>query len=618
MRRALRRVITLLILAGLGYGFYWFGNIFLWPPPDRSTIRAVGMVEAPEVNITSRIAGRITDLKLLEGDRVTRGQVICRIEDIDIRNQLRKAEADLLQAQANMMNAKRTLDRDERLYAQKVIAVKDRDDAQTAYDQAVASVASNKANVDFFKDQLTDTAIVSPVDGVVVNKALEVGEWVTPGTPDPHRRRSDHHLGARRRAGNRPRIDLRRQGRHCRASDRPAGDFQWTRDGDRAGRKLRDRARRAAWTAGHPHLLRQGAGAAGRWRIETRDDSGSIVRAASRWNPTSAAITTKDLCKRFGSFTAVKGVTLEVERGEVFGLLGPNGAGKTTLVRMLTTLLPPTSGEARVAGEDIARYPTRVRKKIGVIPQAMTSDLDLTGWENIDIYGEFYGMPRRQRRERAERLLDMVGIRDRAQDLVATYSGGMRRRLEIARGLIHSPEVLFLDEPTIGLDPQSRLAVHDLLVKLRQESELTISLTTHYMDEAESLCDRIAIVDHGTVVALDTPQGLKASIKGSDRIELEVKGPIDQIVAMLSERPEIHDVKREGADGKLTIRASDGAHALPNLISQIDAINGEVTSINLHRISLEDVFIELTGRSLRDEPAQKVSLLVGAGMPQRR
>ncbi len=183
MRRALRRVITLLILAGLGYGFYWFGNIFLWPPPDRSTIRAVGMVEAPEVNITSRIAGRITDLKLLEGDRVTRGQVICRIEDIDIRNQLRKAEADLLQAQANMMNAKRTLDRDERLYAQKVIAVKDRDDAQTAYDQAVASVASNKANVDFFKDQLTDTAIVSPVDGVVVNKALEVGEWVTPGTP---------------------------------------------------------------------------------------------------------------------------------------------------------------------------------------------------------------------------------------------------------------------------------------------------------------------------------------------------------------------------------------------------------------------------------------------------
>ena len=334
--------------------------------------------------------------------------------------------------------------------------------------------------------------------------------------------------------------------------------------------------------------------------------------------PGSAAIATNDLCKRFGSFTAVKGVSFEVARGEVFGLLGPNGAGKTTLVRMLTTLLPPTSGEAQVAGEDVTRHPTRVRKRIGVIPQAMTSDLDLTGWENIDIYGEFYGMGRRQRRERAERLLDMVGIRDRAQDLVATYSGGMRRRLEIARGLIHSPEVLFLDEPTIGLDPQSRLAVHDLLVKLREESELTISLTTHYMDEAESLCDRIAIVDHGVIVALDTPQGLKASIKGSDRIELEVSGPIEQIVAMLNDRPEIHDVKREGESGKLSIRASDGAHALPNLISRIDEIGGEVTSINLHRISLEDVFIELTGRSLRDEPAQKVSLLVGAGMPQRR
>jgi RND family efflux transporter MFP subunit len=183
VRRIIRRIITLMIVIGLGYGFYWFGNIFLWPPPDRSTIRAVGMVEAPEVNITSRIAGRITDLKLLEGDRVARGQIICRIEDIDIRNELRKAEADLLQAQANMMNAKRTIDRDERLFSQKVIAAKDRDDARTAYDQAVASVASNKANVDFFKDQLKDTAIVSPVDGVVVNKALEVGEWVTPGTP---------------------------------------------------------------------------------------------------------------------------------------------------------------------------------------------------------------------------------------------------------------------------------------------------------------------------------------------------------------------------------------------------------------------------------------------------
>jgi RND family efflux transporter MFP subunit len=183
MRKVIRRIVTLVILVGLGGGFYWFGNIFLWPPPDTSIIRSVGMVEAPEVNITSRIAGRITDLKLLEGDRVKRGDIICRIEDIDIRNELRKAEADLLQSQANLRNAKRTLDRDEKLFAQHVIPTKDRDDAQTACDQAEAAVASNKANVEFFQDQLHDTAIVSPVDGVIVNKALEVGEWVTPGTP---------------------------------------------------------------------------------------------------------------------------------------------------------------------------------------------------------------------------------------------------------------------------------------------------------------------------------------------------------------------------------------------------------------------------------------------------
>jgi len=183
MRAVIRRIVTLLILAGLAFGFYKFGSIFLWPPPDTSTIRVVGMVEAPEVNLTSRIAGRITELKLLEGDRVTRGQVICRIEDIDIKNQLAKAEADTLQAEATMMNAKLTLGRDERLYAQRVIATKDRDDARAVYDEAVAAVASNKANVQYFKDQLHDTAIVAPVDGVVVNKALEVGEWVTPGTP---------------------------------------------------------------------------------------------------------------------------------------------------------------------------------------------------------------------------------------------------------------------------------------------------------------------------------------------------------------------------------------------------------------------------------------------------
>jgi ABC-2 type transport system ATP-binding protein len=306
-----------------------------------------------------------------------------------------------------------------------------------------------------------------------------------------------------------------------------------------------------------------------------------------------------------------------VRRGEVFGLLGPNGAGKTTLVRMLTTLLPPSGGHATVAGEDVARHPRRVRERIGVIPQALTSDLDLTGWENIDIYGQFYGVPRRQRHQRAERLLEMVGIKERAHDLVATYSGGMRRRLEIARGLIHSPEVLFLDEPTIGLDPQSRRAVWDLLEALRKESEITISLTTHYMDEAEHLCDRIAIVDRGKIIALDTPAGLKRGVDGSDRVQLEIEGDDERAANALSSESYLREVTIAG-DGRITLTTDDGAHILPRLIDCVEGAGAHVKSVSVQKLSLEDVFIRYTGRSLRDEPAKKVSLWVGAGMPQSR
>ena len=281
--------------------------------------------------------------------------------------------------------------------------------------------------------------------------------------------------------------------------------------------------------------------------------------------PDSLAIQTKDLTKRFGAFTAVDKVNFEVRRGEVFGLLGPNGAGKTTLVRMLTTLIPPSGGQAFVAGFDVARHPRQVRENIGVIPQALTSDLDLTGWENVDIYGEFFGLSRRERRERGHRLLHMVGLTERANDLVATYSGGMRRRLEIARGLIHSPEVLFLDEPTIGLDPQSRRAVQDLLETLRKESEITISLTTHYMDEAESLCDRIAIVDGGKIIALDTPVGLKSTVPGADRIDLVVeKNPV-AIAEMLKPMPYLREVNLDGGN-RLQLSSNDGARAIPKIL----------------------------------------------------
>jgi ABC-2 type transport system ATP-binding protein len=331
----------------------------------------------------------------------------------------------------------------------------------------------------------------------------------------------------------------------------------------------------------------------------------------------STAIRVEALAKRFGDFTAVDAVSFQVERGEVFGLLGPNGAGKTTLVRMLTTLLVPSAGHAWVAGYEVSSAPHQVRERIGVIPQALTSDLDLTGWENIDIYGEFYGVRRRERHARAHRLLEMVGLSERAGDLVATYSGGMRRRLEIARGLIHAPEVLFLDEPTIGLDPQSRHAVWDLLGQLRAESEITISLTTHYMDEAEQLCDRIAIVDGGRIIALDTPDGLKSQIAGSDRIELEVEGDVDTVAAMLEQRPGVHEVQRTGP-AALSVAIDHGAREIPRLVDAVEAVGARVAAVSVHRLSLEDVFIHFTGRTLREERARKVGFFITPVMPPGR
>jgi ABC-2 type transport system ATP-binding protein len=329
-----------------------------------------------------------------------------------------------------------------------------------------------------------------------------------------------------------------------------------------------------------------------------------------------AAISARGLTKRFGAFAAVDAVTFEVRRGELFGVLGPNGAGKTTLTRMLTTLITPTAGEATVAGADVTRQPERVRERIGVIPQALTSDLDLTGWENVDIYGEFYGIHRRIRHQRARELLRLVGLSERAGDLVATYSGGMRRRLEIARGLIHSPEVLFLDEPTIGLDPQSRRAVWDLLDAIRGQTGLTISLTTHYMDEAEALCDRIAIVDGGKIIALGSPAELKTMVKGSDRIELEVTGESDRAAALLKQQPYALAVARDES-GQIAVTVDDGARVMPRLIAALDEAGVSVASIRLERMSLEDVFIQFTGRRLREETARKPGFFnLTMGMPR--
>jgi ABC-2 type transport system ATP-binding protein len=231
----------------------------------------------------------------------------------------------------------------------------------------------------------------------------------------------------------------------------------------------------------------------------------------------NVAIDVQNIVKKFGDFTAVKGISFQVQQGEVFGLLGPNGAGKSTLIRMLVTLLPPTSGTALINGFDVARQPDDVRRSIGVIPQAMTSDLELSVEENLIIFAKLYGVPRDTRKKLIAELLEAVELTQWRDKPVKNLSGGMRRRVEIARGLVHEPRVFFLDEPTTGLDPVSRTAVWEMLDRVRKSRDLTVLVTTHYMDEADKLCDRIAIVDHGQLVVLDTPANLKASIPGATK-----------------------------------------------------------------------------------------------------
>jgi ABC-2 type transport system ATP-binding protein len=230
----------------------------------------------------------------------------------------------------------------------------------------------------------------------------------------------------------------------------------------------------------------------------------------------TAIIEVRELVKRFGEHTAVNGISFEVEKGEVFGLLGPNGAGKSTTIKMLTTLLPPTSGGAKVAGSDIARQTAAVRRSIGYVPQALSADGALTGFENLLIFAKLYDLPRRERKQRVREALAFVGLADASDQLVQRYSGGMIRRLEVAQALLHEPQVLFLDEPTVGLDPVARQAIWDHLARLRSETDTTIFLTTHSMEEADSLCTRIGIMHRGNIVALDTPSRLKAAVGGPE------------------------------------------------------------------------------------------------------
>jgi ABC-2 type transport system ATP-binding protein len=309
-------------------------------------------------------------------------------------------------------------------------------------------------------------------------------------------------------------------------------------------------------------------------------------------------IEVENLSKRFGDFVAVNGVSFSVEHGEVFGLLGPNGAGKSTLIRMMTTLVPPTSGSARVNGFDIVREQNGVRQSIGVIPQAMTSDMDLSAEENMSIFAKLYGIPGEKRRRTIRQLLQEVDLEKWADKPVKMFSGGMRRRLEIARGLVHEPKIFFLDEPTTGLDPVSRVAVWDMLARLKRERDLTILVTTHYMDEADKLCDRIAIVDHGKLAALDSPLKLKASIPGKNILEVSFSSVPPNWVETLKTLPDVADVK--GEENVFRISSNNGPRTTLALMEKAQNAGVPVSSLSVQSTTLDDVFVHYTGHQLRD------------------
>src|SRR6476619_2240556 len=257
-----------------------------------------------------------------------------------------------------------------------------------------------------------------------------------------------------------------------------------------------------------------------------------------------SAIEVRSIVKKFGDFTAVNGISFVVEKGEIFGLLGPNGAGKSTLIRMLTTLLPPTGGTALINGFDVTTHADDVRRSIGVIPQAMTSDLELSVEENLIIFAKLYSVPRTRRRQLIDELLEAVQLTEWRHAPVKNLSGGMRRRVEIARGLVHEPRIFFLDEPTTGLDPVSRVAVWEMLRKIKEQRGLTVLITTHYMDEADKLCDHIAIVDHGELKALDSPLTLKASVPGRNVLEVSFSAVPDGWQQRLASLPHVEEVTR--------------------------------------------------------------------------
>jgi len=307
------------------------------------------------------------------------------------------------------------------------------------------------------------------------------------------------------------------------------------------------------------------------------------------------AVEVRDLVKRFGDVEAVRGIDLDVPAGETFGFLGPNGAGKSTTISMLCTLLRPDGGSALVAGHDVVAERDEVRRSIGLVFQEPTLDMYLTAQQNLRFHAELYGVPKAVVPARMQLVMEMVGLWERRSSLVSTYSGGMKRRLEIARGLLHAPRVLFLDEPTVGLDPQTRASIWSYIETLKEQEDITIFLTTHYMDEAEH-CDRIAIIDQGKIIALDTPEALKASV-GKDRVQLQVDDA-DAAIEALRER---FDLDATIAEGHVTVAVPAGEAFVPRLFAELGV---PIRGVSVARPSLDDVFMSYTGTTIRDAEAR--------------
>jgi ABC-2 type transport system ATP-binding protein len=319
------------------------------------------------------------------------------------------------------------------------------------------------------------------------------------------------------------------------------------------------------------------------------------------------AIEVSSLTRKFGEIVAVNAISFQVARGEILGFLGPNVAGKTTTIKILTTLLNPTQGSAKVWGNDVITDQINVRHAIGIVFQDPSLDMDLTGRENLRFHGLLYGMSVEKIREQTEKLLDLVEMKEWADKPVKVYSGGMRRRLEIIRALLHDPKILFLDEPTLGLDPQSRRNIWDYLRDINREKQITIFLTTHYMEEADQLCNRVAIIDHGKIVAFDSPQKLKQLV-GGDVITIEV-GPQAQVLLekILEVNPPLVG-KGELNQGQLVLTCQEGENLIPKLIHLADECHINVKSVNLKKPGLDDVFFHFTGRQIREEGSESMAM----------